>query len=314
MHTISPYTIRCYDVTTKNEHNREGYALLNDIRGCDLFVILGEFLRGRGPGRLNVVDEDKKVYFFSDVVIDEQRREIYGFMRSGFYGIGASVIDVDSGDTVFEKNPNNADLIKHYFHFFIPRGCNEAICVFSSFRGDGVKSLFFSEFDVFFKTLLPLYVSSNPLSYERALQDWQDAIAKEIRVTKFKAVQQIEDIEINGGHVESLLSMKPKRRKNFGAFRQFFAQGSEQANLVEILSGMGTEVKTVVQLGKKKRIFRVGRDSNNVVCQIDFPDDMQLEQGMPILLETNEWVSGIIAEFCENLYPGVEGIYHELQD
>lgn len=314
MHTIAPYLLRCFDATTKSEENPNSYSKLDSIRGRDLYEIVKSFVSSGNPDELRVVEDEKRVYFFSDVSFSDDRREIFGFMNSGFYGVGTNIVDITSGRTVYRKNVNNADMIRHYFHFFIPRGCDEAICVLSAFRGDGVKTIFFKQFDIYFKEIIPLYVSATPLSYEKALQEWQAAVAKEIRVTRFNAVPNIEDVEINGGHIESMLVMKPKKRRmNFGRFSKFFEEGTEQANLVATLSEMGSQINTVVQLGKRKHTFKVGPVNDNVVCQIDFPDDMQLDDGMPLIANVSVWASGIIAELCRNMYKGVEDIYCELQ-
>ncbi|WP_424646777.1 hypothetical protein [Chromobacterium vaccinii] len=286
---------------------------MEDVRGNDLYFILKSFLENVSDERVKRIEDEKRSYFFSGLTCDDERRELSCNMMSGFYGVGTEIIDVESGKTVFKKGVKNSDMIQYYIHFFIPRGCDEAICVMSTFRGDGVKTVFLSEFSEFFRKRVPLAISMHPLSYEKALAEWQDAIAKEIKVVKFNAIKALEDIEVNGGHFEPILIMKPQRRKNFGAFKYFFQPETEQAKLVEVLSPMGEHIKTVVQLGTRKRVFRVGLVNDNVVCQIDVPPEVEQADGMPDLVSIRKWVSSIIAEFCENLYPGVE-IYHERKD
>ncbi|OQS30410.1 hypothetical protein B0T41_00180 [Chromobacterium violaceum] len=312
MHSISPYTMRCFDPENK-KNKRPDYCKLDDIRGNDLYIILKSFLEGVSDGRVKRIEEEKRSYSFSGLKCDDDRRELSCNMKSGFYGVGTDIVDIESGKTVFKKGVKNSDMIQYYIHFFIPRGCDEAICVMSTFRGDGVKTVFLNEFSDFFRKRVPLAISMHPLSYEKALIEWQDAIAKEIKVVKFNAVKELEDVEVNGGHFEPTLVMKPQRRKHFGAFKKFFQADTEQARLVEVLSPMGEQIKTVVQLGDRKRVFRVGLVNDNVVCQIDVPSEVEKVDGMPKLVSMRKWVSSIIAEFCENLYPGVE-IYYERKD
>ncbi|MDE1716268.1 hypothetical protein PWG14_27765 [Chromobacterium amazonense] len=312
MHSISPYTIRCFDPENK-KNKLPDYCKLEDIRGNDLYLILKSFLEGASDGRIKRIEEEKRSYYFSGLVCDDERRELSCCMMSGFYGVGTDIVNIESGETVFKKGVKNSDMIQYYVHFFIPRGCNEAICIMSTFRGDGIKTVFLSEFSEFFRGRVPLALSMNPLSYDKALVEWQDAVAKEIKVVKFNAVKALEDVEVNGGHFEPTLVMKPERRRNFGPFKNFFQPETEQAKLVEILTPMGEQIKTVVQLGDRKRVFRVGQVNDNVVCQIDVPPEVEQVDGMPKLDSIRKWSSGIIAEFCKNLYPGVR-IYYECKD
>jgi hypothetical protein len=314
MHTITPYSIKCFDQQTKSQHNPSGYSNLDNIRGNDLYDLLKRFFTDQTRQSPKIVQEDKKAYYFSDVDFRDASREVWGLMHCGIYGIGTKIVDINNGQTVFNKGVNNADMIRHYFHFFIPAGRNEAICLVSAFRGDGIKTLLFTEFDTFFRGVVNLGLGLNPLAYDRAMREWQEAVAKEIRVIKFNSVPNIEEVEINGGHLESELTIKPKRRFSFGTLRQFFQPGSEQALLVETLTPLGSQIKTVVQLGNRKRIFTVGPVNNNIICQIDFSDDVQLIDGMPTIEHTKPWASTIIEELCVGLYPGNRGVYNGVQN
>lgn len=302
MHSISPYIIRSTDSAEKRKDPKKPQPL-NNIKGKDAFEILKEFLKSR-TGNLNKYDDDKRVYNFSDLHCDDTSREIYGFMQCGFFGVGSDIVDIVDGKIVHRKKPNNADLIKYFVHAFFPKDCDEAIIILGLFRGDGIKTIFSNEFNAFFRQRIPQPVTINPLSYEKAMREWQAAITKEIKVIGFNRLEDIAEADKFGGHLERELKLKPPGRFTFGPFAKIFQPGSTQNRLVESLRPLGGEIKASVKLGSKTRTFRVGITNDNTICQIDLDDCVQLVDGMPEINSMLKWTSTIMSDLCETLYVG----------
>src|SRR5690606_22671267 len=99
-------------------------------------------------------------------------RIAYGWLELGSYGIRSDIIDVNTGKVDFRKAQNNAEIIRHFSYFFIPVGFNEGLALLHSFRGNGVKTVFLDQFGQYFSTKTQLNLQMNPLSYEKALEQW----------------------------------------------------------------------------------------------------------------------------------------------
>lgn len=302
MHSISPYSVRCFNSALEGEV-KDRYSILDKIGSHDLFNLLEIFIKNK-TDKFILLEKNKQIYRFSNVKFDKEKREIHGWFNVGSYGIKSDIIDINTGETDFTKSKNNAEIIKHYFQFFLPKGLNEGVCILHSFRNVGIKTLFNEVFNPFFKTHTNLSLQMNPLSYDKALRVWQEANAKEIKVMSFVGIKDIADRIKGLGHEEQELTFKPPRKSSFGKFGDFFNQKSEAAKAVEVLSEFGKEIKTVVELNGRKRTFRVGYNMSNSVCQIEVDTEVDLIDGVPKLDSMHSWCSGIINEFCSRIYPG----------
>ncbi|MEX6149617.1 hypothetical protein AB6G45_12895 [Providencia hangzhouensis] len=175
-----------------------------------------------------------------------------------------------------------------------------------TYRKDGVKTLFYNEFSAYFKVITDLTLQMSPLAYQKALSNWLDAEAKEIVVTQFNGLKDIAD-QINlGGHIEKELSFKPPRNKNFGKLSSFFTKNSDNHKMVEVLSGFGSLVKTVVELEGRKKTFNLKSESSTVISEIMFDEtDVVFIDGIPQLSSIYDWIDDIINEYIKNLYRGL---------
>jgi len=304
MHSISPYTIRCYIPTLSNKNK---YGVLNKVGQNDVLHMLNNFIQSK-TASIHTVNDSKQIYNFSDVNFDEKKRRLSGWFNVGAYGMAGDIIDIKSGHVDFTKTVNNADMIKHYFQFCVPLDKNEGICIFHNNRGRGVKTLFYDIFAPYFLTATKLTLQFNPLSYEKAFQQWVNAEVKELHVTKFDAVKDLADYPKEMGHLESTVIFKSPKGKPFGSFNLFNKEGTDQHRLVEIFNGEGQQIKTVLELNGKRKTFVLGSDTTNSVCKIEVDDDVTLTDGVPDLSSFHSWVNGIIKEFSKDLYPKKEGL------
>ncbi|NIF02229.1 hypothetical protein F3J38_19545 [Pantoea sp. Acro-805] len=303
MHALAPYLFRCYNPNAAKEQR---YSALSNIRDNDLLDIIGDFI-DKYDSDFILYEATKQVFRFNEVVRDDNNREIYGWFESGYYGTKTDIINIETGVVDFEKTKNNAEIIRYYVHFYIPRDVNEAMAFLHTYRGDGIKTLFMNLFSEYFKGVTNLVLQMNPLAYDKAIEKWLDAVAKEVRVTKFHGVSDVAEQARKLGHNEQELIIKPPRKSGLGRLRDYFTAGSEQAQLVEVLKEYGETVKTVVELGDgRKRTFRIGTSAKGAVCEIIFDEEQVVfDDGMPELESLNLMVDKIIEEYIQLLYRGL---------
>jgi len=240
------------------------------------------------------------------MTFDVESRHIWGWFNVGTYGIKTDIINISTGEVDFEKAQDNAEIIKHYFHIFIPIGFNEAICMMHSYRGKGIKTLFHDIFSPQFRETTSLNIQMHPLAYDSAIEAWQQATTKELRVTKFTGISDLAD-QISGlGHDEQTLILKPPRGGTLGLLCDYFNPNSEQARIVEVLSELGSQIKTVVEIDGNKRTFTVGENASNSICQIDLGDGVLYESGSPEMTSMHNWIRVIINEYSITMYPNME--------
>jgi hypothetical protein len=303
MHSTAPYLFRCYNKALGGR-NEERYSTLDNLGDKDLFYLLKAFLEAHTQS-LTIIEDTKQVFQFETITVDEEYREIRAWFNVGHYGMKTDIINVDTGKIDFLKAQNNAEIIKHYIHFFIPKGFNEGMAFMHSYRGVGIKTLFHSQFSAYFKDATDLVIQMNPLTYDKAVDAWLNASAKELKVTKFSGLDDIADQVKQLGHNEQELVIHAKRSGSLGKLRDFFNKDSEQMKTVEILGEYGEQVKTVVEIEGKRRTFTVGRNASSSLCEIEMEDNLINEDGIPNFDKVKSWVRSIIGEYSKSMYPGL---------
>jgi len=304
MHAIAPYLFRVFNKDINGPVEKR-YSTLDKLGSHDLYDLLKRFIKAN-QSQYIMIEESKHVYMFSDVTFDDNKRYISGIFNVGIYGVRTDIINITTGSVDFEKAKNNAEIIKHYVQFYIPKGVNEAIACMHTFRGTGVKTLFYDLFSADFKSKTNLTLQMNPLSYDKAMSSWMDGEAKELKLTKFEGVSDIADQIRKLGHNEKELIIKPKRNKSLGKLRDFLSPGSEQVKAIEAMEKFGSQVKTVIEINGKRRTFSVGRHKTAALCEIEMTDSVELNDGMPELKSMNIWVTEIINDFAYVMYPGMD--------
>jgi hypothetical protein len=301
MYSISPYLFRSYNKDIMGPQGRH-YSRLDDIAGRDLFTLLEDFINKYASYKIN--DNTKQVYRFENVFIDRGSRTISVWFVVGTYGIKTDIIDIDTGLVNFRKAENNAEMIKYYMHFFIPRGFDEAIVLTSNYRSSGVKTLFYSLFSKYFSSRTKQNLQMNPLSYDKAFNSWLDARTTEIRCTKFRGCKDITDQITLLGHEEQELVLKPKKNKSLGRLRDFIGDG-DKLKVIEVLAETSDVIKSVVEMDGKKRTFRIGTQVANILCEIELDDTVVIIDGVPEFSSIQRWSKEIIKEYAQRMYPGL---------
>lgn len=302
-HSVSPYTIRCFN-PEKAPNSEDRYFKLGKIKGYDLFSLIQEYIELKS-GKFNHLTDDDRVFNFDSVVYDKQQREIYGWLNSGTFGIKSDIINVDTSALEFNKKPKNAEIIRHFIHLKIPKEFDEGIALFHSYRGSKIKTLFHENFKEFFKERTGgLILQINQLSYEKGMDQWRDARARELKLVRFEGVDDIADQIQLLGHKEEIRIFRSGKDSLFGTLKDYFDKDSEQSKVVEVLSESCSRVKVTVDLNGRKRTFNVGSHSDNAVCEIPLGEEVVITDGNPELESMKEWCQTVVSEFEDNIYPG----------
>ncbi|MEQ1546510.1 hypothetical protein [Methyloglobulus sp.] len=304
MHSLSPYLMRCFNPQLQGNKIEDRYTILDKVGQFDTYVLIKEYIESKSVG-YHLVEKSKQVFCFEGMEFDVENRLICGWFQVGHYGTKSDIINISTGKVDFIKAQDNADIIKHFIYFFLPKGFNEGIAFFHSYRGNGIKTLFFELFKDYFLSKTKLNLQMNPLTYDKALAAWENANAKEIRLIKFSALNDIADQIKKLGHNEQELKIKPRRKSTFGKLKDYFNQESEQAKAIELLSPLCSEIKTVVELNGNKRTFIVGKSASNSICEIEAPEDLELIDGNPKFDAIKKWCDIVTEEFSSTMYPGL---------
>lgn len=305
MHSISPYCLRCFNPLLPGK-NHEKYVVLSKVGQYDLFQLLESFISDK-QAHFKIMEASKQVFRFQQMTFDSAKRQVYGWLQVGSYATKNDIIDINTGNVDFEKTQKHALIVNHYIHFFVPKDFNEGVAILHSFSGNGVKTLFHNLFKDYFNHYTKLNLQMNPLSYDKAMANWQDANAIEIKVTKFIGFSDKTDQLSGLGHNEKELVIKPPKKQRLGKLRDFYNKDSAQAKAVEVLAPMGSQVKTVVEMNGRTRTFRIGLPEYSSLCEIELDEkEVTLIEGNPELTSFHKWCTSIIKDYASSMYPGLD--------
>jgi len=288
MYALAPYFIRCFNQYTETKNQDEKYDFLDRIGQYDMFTLLAAFIEEHRSFK-NVM-EKQQTYKFLKITKDEKNRTINGWMCVGDYGLKNDIINTVDSQLVFEKEAQHADVRNYYFNFYLPRESRKGIALMYTYKSDGVKSLFLSEFSEYFKNATKKNIQMQTLSYDKAMVRWLGADMKEIKVFGFRPAKNIED-QISGlGDVEHEYIIKAKRNGTLGKLGNFMKKDTEEYNLIGLLNEESKQVKATVTMNGSKKTFTLGNREKNAFCQIELDlDKVNVIDGNPDFDSINKW-------------------------
>lgn len=292
----------------KGKQVKNSYSPLGGIGQFDMYKVFKDFIASKGD-KYHIVEDSKQIYAFSSFKFDDVKREFRGIMKAGSYGSRTDIVNIETGNVDFQRLEKNAEVLKHYVRFYIPEKLDEGVALLHNQRNIGIKTLLHELLRVELSRVTGGRVlQMNPLSYEKAFEEWKKATAKEIKLVRFSGMNAIEDQIKNLGHneAEHTYIIKAPRRKNLGVFADYLKAGTEQSATIEMLTQLCTQVKTVVEMNGRKRTFRLGANPSNQVCEIDVDEDkVTITAGNPNMKEFDSWCKVLLNEFLSTIYPGM---------
>lgn len=291
----------------KGRKDESLYSPLGVIGQFDMYKVFKDFITSKGD-KYHVIKDSKQIYAFAFFKFDDVKREFRGVFKVGNYGARTDIVNIETGDVDFERLETNAEVLRHYVRFFIPEKLDEGVALLHNQRNVGIKTLIHDLLREEFSRVTGRVLQMNPLSYEKAFEEWKKATTKEIKLVRFSGMSALEDQINKLGHneAEHTYVIKASRRKNLGAFVDFLTPGTEQMATVEMLTPLCEQVKTVVEMNGRKRTFRLGANTNNQVCEIDVDEDkVTITAGNPHMKEFDRWCRILLNEFLSVMYPGM---------
>lgn len=307
MNTISPYTIRCFNPLTKGKKVEDSYSPLGKIGQFDMYEIFKSYITTKGNG-YHLVQATEQIYSLFGFKFNDTTREIRGIIRAGSYGSRTDIVNIKTGKIDFKRLEENAEVLNHYVRFFVPAELNEGVILLHNQKNVGVKTLIWELLREEFSRVTGRVLQMNPLSYEKAFEEWKKATTKEIKLIRFSGMNTVEDQIKKLGHdeAEHVYIIKASRKNNLGTFVDYLTPGTEQNATVEMLAPLCAEVKTVVEMHGRKRTFRLGGSQSSQVCEIDVDEKkVTIIAGNPDLKELDAWSKILLNEFLFTMYPGM---------
>jgi len=307
LNTISPYTIRCFNPLTKGKKVEDSYSPLGKIGQFDMYEIFKSYITTKGSG-YHLVQATEQIYSLFGFKFNDTTREIRGIIRAGSYGSRTDIVNIKTGKIDFKRLEENAEVLNHYVRFFVPAELNEGVILLHNQKNVGVKTLIWELLREEFSRVTGRVLQMNPLSYEKAFEEWKKATTKEIKLIRFSGMNTVEDQIKKLGHdeAEHVYIIKASRKNNLGTFVDYLTPGTEQNATVEMLAPLCAEVKTVVEMHGRKRTFRLGGSQSSQVCEIDVDEKkVTIIAGNPDLKELDAWSKILLNEFLFTMYPGM---------
>lgn len=301
MHSISLYHLRAFN-PDKVYSDGSRYAPLDDVNGKDLISIFKKYVESLNRKDFELFESEKSVMSFEKCNISSNGRCIWGIVNTGSYGIKGAIRDARTGEHRYDKSSGDADIKQRFYLLFSPSDKNEAVAVLHGINGDGIKTILSNSFGKLFKGETKLTLQFNPVTYEKAVRQWQKAQVKEIRAIGFKPYSDKTDFLKGLGHKQSELIIKPERNRAFGILENF-RKGS-RSEAIEFLENNCKDLKALVELDGKKRVFRIGGTRANPVFRLDLDESVSIVDGVPDFDEMYDWVVDVVNELSQRVYQG----------
>ncbi|MDF2073171.1 hypothetical protein P2Q70_01100 [Pseudomonas mendocina] len=270
-------------------------------------MLIKDYIAGLNNGAYTVIQSRKQIYRFKSFIFDDSSRRVRGLFQVGTFGRKGDIIDIKTGNVDYQKLESNAEIIDYYVDILLPSGMNEGICLMLNHGGDGVKTLLYDLLSENFKVIVKRPLQMRPLPYLTAYKQWLGAKTKEIKLVKFSKCDDIADRLKSLGHGEQTLIINPGRKKDLGKLEEFFKQGTDEHQLLEVLTPMCEQVRTKVVINGKTRTFRMGKNLPDQVCQIELDEkEVPCPGGNPDIPSLIKWCNKLLAELASNLYKGVK--------
>lgn len=300
MYALAPYFIRCFNPHSEDENHENRYDFIDRIGQYDMYELLIQFIEKHKA--FTKVEEKKQTYKFLNIKKDAVKRTITGWMCVGDYGFKNDIINTIDSQLAFEKQTKHADVRNYYFNFYLPKESRKGIALMYTFKSDGVKSLFLSEFATYFKNATTKNVQMQILSYEKAMVRWLEADMKEIKVFGFKPPENLEDQISELGDIEHEYVIKAKRNKTLGKLGAFMRRNSDEYNLIGLLEEQASQVKATVTMNGSKKTFVVGHSGKQAFCQIEIDlEKVDIIEGYPDFDSIDNWSRGIMSDIIKTI-------------
>lgn len=321
--------------------------ILDDLFNEGFVKFFSSFLNSLKDDYDNDIKKQKVLtveQYNQDYGVDESTGEVIytqlrGAFKSGEYGLESEIIDTASGEVVFEKKENYADVLPFNFALGIPKGANDkAVILLQSISNYGIKTVFESSFKKYIAEVLnkPIRISLGTL----IPQEYLDRILKsasfnKVRLIKYTMPDDVCDkfginkgvLNKDCGYLETVFNRG--RSKNDGLIKALsthilssYQKNTSLYQLVELNNYEYDNIKIEVAFGNRIKTLSMN-NLNSLNITEDITDEVHInEGGLPnnnsvqeILIERLEEyleLTGLLGWFdvCRLLYTSLNNYYY----
>lgn len=260
--------------------------------------------------------------FTRNDILEEMTDEVLytrftGTFESGEYGISSDIVDVESGTVVYHREPTEADVLPFHFTLAIPyEETNTFIIIFQNISSNGVKSVFYSSFKSYIRSIYngPLKIdigSLMPREYLNRILD--QGTFNKVRLISHHFPQDISERfglnrganVVNEGYIETQFIKGRSFAGTVGNIaRSIINVFTTNGNITEIqeLNGYDYDnIKIEVSIGGRSKTLNFNRMSNLNLTE-DITDYLtDTDSGLPIPQEVYSALEEKLAEYLDAL-------------
>ena len=129
------------EVSSYDDSKKEPLADKEKSKKTDILDIIKEFL---GSNETEIYDDINKTITVEKYKPDLIKREIYGIIKSGEYGIPADFLNVTTKKVENEaRKPEHSEIFPFFFHFHLPSDKETGILLLQTFGNQGIKTVLY---------------------------------------------------------------------------------------------------------------------------------------------------------------------------
>lgn len=304
---ISIYSIRI------SQFRGEDAELHNLHEGKGLIDIAKDFIVNHMKSYTDK-SEDENIFTFVDwsiLQINDSEGNglfslLYGKLKSGAYGIEAEIVDKDSGITTHNVKTTEARVLPFNFCIAVgagtgDKGTTNAVAIFQTISGDGVKTLFSDSFNSYLKRVnASLNLSFGALYPKEFIKSYlREGKLTRINMIQYRIPDDIaERIGVNKGVKKSkqILSIVNPigfiERKRLQLEECLQGQCS-YTKIIELPDFDYDDLRLVFRIGENNKTISM-KNLDKVVLTEDITDEVALDGGNP----TKESIIGIFVNYA----------------
>lgn len=224
-----------------------------------------------------------------------------GILETGSYGYSSKIYDEGTHTVLFEKSPQNPEMLPFYYGIYVPENGVECVCIFERFSNYGFKSVIqsdlinyfkenYSDYSLIINPLLPSDYINNFINNGRILK---------LRLLRNSLPEDITDAIGNNnqnGKAELVIKAEPKGDLGIRTkILRIFNRESTVTQAFELLGFEYDNAKIEVKVGKTNKTLDLS-ELENVTGYLDITEEVETIDGHPIF----ESIHQLSKEYAEH--------------
>ncbi|WP_420788917.1 hypothetical protein ACOI2Q_15465 [Shewanella algae] len=306
MHSMSMYALSVRDLAAKTSENKAGNLKLANIRGLDALSFLTDFVNKLEADYLKLTDPTTNQELNSVLKVTSPKvdgRFISGWVEYGHYGVPGKIINVDNSQSVYRKTKKDSDINHLYFCFYVPENKYKGIALFHKIGNVGVKGVLeekINEDSAFPAWSKGLKLRIKPITKATDTKQWmRKAQVKKIVLEKFKDKDKFSDVanRLDSGASFEMTIVAP-RGEFLGSLLDW--NSDKYSDTVELLEDMCAEVKSVIEVGGKRRVTSLSNTGTESKVEIT-SQDVEMQENFPKFSSIDNYAKELAKELINTM-------------